>query len=101
MLLLLVFSAVCETTQTSEMISTEDATYSPTDSEITPSAKKLELTKSQKVIVFTAIGVSSAIIIAGGILTIWCRRKNQPRTIDLEQVMLPPTEEDMYAPESL
>ena len=101
MLALLILSAVCEIA--SETQSTESATmiYSQTDSEINPESKKLELSQSQKIIVFTAIGVSVAIIIAGGILTIWCRRRNQPRTIDIEQVMLPPTEEDMYAPESL
>lgn len=101
MLWLLVFWGFClHDSPASEIISaTESNTHLQIDSE-TVEQKKLDLSRSQKIIVFTSVGVSFGLIITGGILTLWCRKRNQPRIIDIEQVMLSPTEE-MYATESL
>jgi hypothetical protein len=68
------------------------ATPSPTDD----TAKPLEFSQGQKVILYSTGGGALFIIIAGGILTIWCRKRNAPAgqvlITDDGDVPLPQTE---------
>jgi hypothetical protein len=60
----------------------------------TGASKKVELTQIQKIIVYSTVALTIILIIAGGILTLWCRKRVKPRqSIGIEQVMLPAPDE--------